>query len=76
MVKTFSQDEDRLKTNANYGNYNKNGHLRKKGMWSQGNSLYLTAYQKSTKKCVKLPLNYRSQDYTLDSDNDKIVFLF
>ena len=45
-------------------------------MWSQGNALYLTAYQKSTKKCVKLPLNYKSQDYTLDSDNDKIVFLF
>ena len=34
VVKSFSQDEDRLKTNANYGNYNKNGHLRKKGMWS------------------------------------------
>ena len=45
-------------------------------MWSQGNSLYLTAYQKSTKKCVNLPLNYKSQDYSLDSDNDKILFLF
>jgi hypothetical protein len=63
VVKTFSQDQDRISSNKTYGNLNKSGNLRKPGQFSQGNTLYLSAYQKQTKKCKKLQLNYKCSDF-------------
>lgn len=55
---------------------NKNSKNRKAGQFSQGNKVYLSVYQKSTRKCRKLMLDYFKAEYSIDSDEDKLVLLF
>ena len=55
---------------------NKSSAWRKKGWVSQGNNLYLTVHQKHTKKSQKLELNYQRAEMLIDSDNDKLVYIF
>lgn len=77
VVKTFSQDEERIKSNsAKFGNMNKASKWRKNGWVAQGNKLYITVYQKDTKKSRKLQLKYETSEMSIDSDGDKLVFVY
>jgi len=55
---------------------NRNAKKRKRGQYAQGNTIYLSAYDKLTKSCVKLPLDYSLSDISLDSDNDKLIQIY
>ena len=76
VIKTFSQDQSRIDDNKSYGNMNKNSKNRKAGQFSQGNKMYLSIYQKSTRKCRKLALDYVKAEYGIDSDEDKLSMIF
>jgi hypothetical protein len=54
---------------------NRNSKNRRKGQYSQGNKIYLTAYQRSTKRNVKLPLDYNLSELSLDSDADQLCMV-
>ena len=76
VVKTFSQDEERIKANSEkFGNMNKQSKWRKSGWIAQGNKLYITIYQKNTKKSRKLNLKYDTSEMSIDTDADKLVFI-
>lgn len=49
---------------------------RKLGQWAQGNKLYLTAYQKQTRKCRKILIDYAKSEFGIDSDNDKLALIW
>lgn len=55
---------------------NKNSKNRKAGQFSQGNKMYLSAYQKTTRKCRKIMLDYAKSEFAIDPDDDKLAFIF
>ena len=55
---------------------NRNSKSRRAGQWAQGNNLYLTAYQKGTKKVRKLALSYSKAELGIDGDLDKLEMVF
>ena len=38
--------------------------------------MYLSAYQKTTRKCRKILLDYAKAEFAIDPDDDKLAFLF
>lgn len=76
VVKTFSQDQQRIESNAKYGSMNGNSKNRKAGQFSQGNKMHLSVYQKGTRKCRKLMLDYAKAEFGIDSDEDKLALIF
>ena len=76
VIKTFSQDQERLAFNKKQGNMNRNAAKRRKGQHAQGNKIYLSLWHYPSRTCIKLPIDFSSSELELDADSDKLIFIY